>query len=157
PRPLADDEALLRQRAERWAVEPLEELTPARAVRLHRSVVQLVDELGYRVVQLLEREEGPMTKTREDPSLHDLHTDLDLRLILRMRRPRWQHRCLVVTRELFVRPLDLRFIAARARHAALQLIGHNVAWHTAKEFKAPYVRADPVGDLLRPRRFRIGV
>src|SRR5690242_15204799 len=46
-------------------------------------------------------------------SLGDLHTDLDLRLVARLRRPRRQDRRRVVLRPLLVRALDRRLVADR--------------------------------------------
>ena len=63
----------------------------------------------------------------EDPALRDLHADLDLRLVARVRRPRRQHHRAVVLRQLLVRALDPRLVAARRRHAALELVGHHRA------------------------------
>src|SRR5262245_34302847 len=57
---------------------------------------------------------------------------------------------------LLVCPLDSRLVAARRRHAALELIGHDGAQDTAEGFEGPDVAAYPVRDRLRARRLRVG-
>src|SRR5580658_3554297 len=145
--PLAHDEALGGQRAQRRTIEPLEELAPARTVRTHRALVQLVVHLGDRRVQFLEREEGAVAKARQDPALRDLHADLDLRLVLRARRPRRQHRRPVVPRKLLVRALDLRVVPARLRHAALQLLAPSTATKSSTSITSPVFGSTMLGFL----------
>ena len=54
-------------------------------------------------------------------------------------------------------PISLGFIAARALDRALQVIGHQECRHSTHEFEGAKVRADPVGQRLRPTRLGIGV
>ena len=97
--PLGVREGLGRQRPERRPVEALEELAAARAaVVAHRLRVELVEQLGDARVQRGEREEGLVAQPREDPALGDLHGDLDLGLVARLRRARRQDRRPVVRR-----------------------------------------------------------
>lgn len=109
--PLADDESLLHERAQSKLVEPLEALTPAGDVPLHRAIVELLDELMAGLVELREGEEGPVAQPREDPPLHDLHCAVGLRPVLRVRGADGQHRGLAVGREFLVRPPDRRLVA----------------------------------------------
>jgi hypothetical protein len=79
--PLAIDEGLGGEPAERGLVEARKQLGPARAVQAHGAGVQIRQELGDARVERGEREEGLVAEAREDPALHDLHSDFDLRLI----------------------------------------------------------------------------
>lgn len=57
---------------------------PTAAIELREgAAVEVLEQLGDRLVELLEREEGPVSQAREDPALSDLHADLDLRLVTR--------------------------------------------------------------------------
>jgi len=55
---------LHRQRLQRRVVEPLEQLSPARAVDAHPPVVQFLEQLGDPSFQHIEREKGFVPQPR---------------------------------------------------------------------------------------------
>ena len=79
--PLAVDEGLRRQRAERGLIQPFEKVAAAGAVEPHRPRVEIREELGDLSVEGGEGEEGLVPEAGEDPPLRDLHGDFDLRLV----------------------------------------------------------------------------
>src|SRR5438876_5462336 len=86
--PLAVDEGLRRQRAERGLIQPFEKVAAAGAVEPHRPRVEIREELGDPGVEGGQGEEGLVPEAGEDPPLRDLHGDFDLRLVPGLRRPR---------------------------------------------------------------------
>src|SRR5206468_2348169 len=91
--PLAVDERLRRQRAERGLIQPFEKVAAAGAVEPHRPRVEIREELGDPGVEGGEGEEGLVPEAGEYPPLRDLHGDFDLRLVPGLRRPRrWSRR-----------------------------------------------------------------
>jgi hypothetical protein len=121
----------------------------------HLSVIKFGDKLGDSLIESVEREECLMANLRNYPSLRNQHTTFDFRLIARTFRTRGKHSRRVVARHLFVRALNLRLVAARERHAAFQLIGHDRFGNAAHVLEGAHVTADPVPHRLRTRRFRI--
>ena len=124
--PLGVVERLTRQRAKCGAIEPLEQLTAARVVCAHGSVVELDEELRDSSVELGEGEECLIAKTREDPALGHLHGDLDLGLDSWLPRTRRQNRSHVMARPLVERPLHAGVVLACDRDGGLELVGHEV-------------------------------
>jgi hypothetical protein len=121
--PVAVDEGLGGEWAERRPVQPLKELAPAGAVEPHRPGVEIRQQLGDAGVEGGEGEEGLVAEAGEDPSLRDLDGDFDLRLVARPRGPCGQDDGAVVLREVVVRSLHARLVATRHDDAALELIG----------------------------------
>jgi len=148
---LGQDVRRRRQRLERRALQPLEELATADAVHAHAPVVQLLAQLGDPVVHAVEGEERVVPQTREDPSLGHLHADLGLRLVPRLRRTRRQDDGPVVPGELLVGSIDARLVAAGNRDGAPQLVGHERAGHAVEVRERAHVAPDPVGQRLRQR------
>src|SRR5712691_755191 len=155
--PVAVDEGLRGERAERRLIETLEEVAAAGAVEPHRPGVEIRQELGDPRVEGGEGEEGLVTEAGEDPPLRDLHGDFDLRLVSGLRRERRQDDGAVVLREVVVGPLQARLVAAGDHDAALELIGHDGLGDAAKELEGALVARDPIRDLLGARRFGVGV
>ena len=93
----------------------------------------------------------------EDLSLDFLHGFLDLRLVARPANTRRQHGHSVVGGQILVGWIQVRLVEGRALHARLGVIRHEELRHAAEEGEGPNVRADPVADLLRPRRLSVGV
>jgi hypothetical protein len=56
-------------RLQRRLVDLLEELAPARVVEAHPPVVQVLEQLGDRLVQLGQREEGLVAQARQAPAI----------------------------------------------------------------------------------------
>src|SRR5438132_10348105 len=111
--PLAVDERLRRQRAERGLIQPFEKVAAAGAVEPHRPRVEIREQLGDPGVEGGEGEEGLVAEAGEDPSLRDLDGDFDLGFIARLRGPRGQDDRTVVLREFVVGSLQAGFVAAR--------------------------------------------
>ncbi len=63
----------------------------------------------------------------------------------------------VVREHLVVRGVEERLVAAGPADAALEVVGDDELRHSAEEGKGADVRADPVRQALRPRRFGEGV
>ena len=103
--PLAVDERLRRQRAERGLIQPFEKVAAAGPVEAHRLRIELGKELGDPRVEGGEGEEGLVAEAGEDPPLRDLHGDFDLRLVPGLRRPRREDDRTVVLREFVVGPV----------------------------------------------------
>jgi hypothetical protein len=128
--PRCDLESCLWQQPQRWLIEALEQLTPARAtVCTHRAFVQIFEQLSDPCVERREREERFIAQACEHPTLCDLHRDLDLGLVFGLARTRGHNRRPVVLRPLRVRTCDARFVPARCRHGRLQLIRDNHRRH----------------------------
>jgi hypothetical protein len=155
--PVAVDEGLGRQRAERGLIEPLEELAAAGAVEPHRPGVEIGEQLGDPRVERGEGEEGLVPEAREDPPLGDLDRDFDFRFIPRFRWAGRQDDGAVVLRKFVVGPLHAGLVATRDHDPALELIGHDGFRDAAEELERPLVARDPVRDLLRARGFGVGV
>ena len=75
-------EGCARQRPQHRALEQLEPRAAAALELLERPLVQLLQELADRRVELGQAIEAPMTQPREDPALDELHPGLDLGLLV---------------------------------------------------------------------------
>ena len=86
-----------RQWPQHRALERLEPRAPAALELLERPVVQVLQELADRSVELSQAIEAPMTQPREDPALYQLYPGLDLGLVPRFAWSRGQHGAAVVS------------------------------------------------------------
>jgi hypothetical protein len=120
--PLAVDEGLGRQWPQGRSVQPLEQLAPARLVEAHAAAIEVLAQLGDPRVQCGHREERLVPESGEDPSLRDLNTDLNFRLVPTFPRAGRQEHGAVVLAQVFVGALEARLVAAGHGDAALQLI-----------------------------------
>ena len=150
--PLAKLVRAQRQRAQRGAFELFKARAPAAHALLERARVEPFDELPDRRVQLPQREELAVTQARENPALHHQHAGLYLRLVTRLPHPCRQDRHRVVFGEVLIRGVDLRLVAVRPQHPALQVIRNDRARHPAEGLQGAHVAAQPVGSALRPGR-----
>jgi hypothetical protein len=91
------------------------------------------------------------------PTLHHLHAGFGLRLIARFGGTRRHHSHSVMGSHLLIRAIDARLIAARFRHARLQVVRSHDLRHPAQKLEGAHVGADPVGQSLRQARLGIGV
>ena len=146
----------VRQRLQRRAVDLPEELPAARPEMPRHLAVQRLQRLADRFIQLLEGMEAPIAQARENPALDELNRNFDLALVARLQRPRRDDGGVVVLRHLRIGPVDLRVVEARLRHAGLQVVGNHGRGNAAEIFEAALVRRDPIGQLLRPGRLRVG-
>ena len=115
--------ACARERPEGGPIDLLEEGAPTDPETLHRPRVDRVDARVDGGIEVGEGEEGLMPEGGQDPSLGDLDTHLDLRLVRRRRHPGGDHHGAVMRRQFCVGPVDLGFVAMRGRDAALQVVG----------------------------------
>ena len=105
----------IRRRRQRHAARGDRVARTARAVSCPSrawTVIELADQLADRLVQLGQGEEPLVAQPGEDPALHDLDADLDLRLVARLVRPRRNHRRAVMRRHVGVGSVDRRLVEA---------------------------------------------
>ena len=116
------------QRLQRRPVELLEQLPPAGAQVPGHLAVEPIQQLPDRGVQLGQREEAPPTQPgvapearfqRDDPTLDELHADLDLGLVAGPVRTRRNDRGVGVGGEVGLGPVDLRLVEAGLRDPGL--------------------------------------
>jgi hypothetical protein len=74
--------ALCRQRTKHRPVESFEPFAPVTFKLLKWAQVQINDELADGLVEFGEAEEAMVAQMRQNPTLDDLHADLDLRLLV---------------------------------------------------------------------------
>jgi hypothetical protein len=98
--PVAVDEGVRGERAERWLIQALEELAAAGPVEPHRPRVEIREQLGDAGVEGGEGEEGLVPEPGEDPPFGDLDRDFDFRFVPRFRRARGQDDGAVVLGEV---------------------------------------------------------
>ena len=124
---------------------------------LRHPTVQRLQQFPDGLVELGEGEETAVTQARQDPSLDQLDADLDLGFVARLAWPRRYDRGVVMGRQIGVSAVDLGIVQAGLDDAGLQIIRHDLGRHAVKIGKGAGVGADPVGQALRPGRFRISV
>ena len=118
---------------------------------------RLSSQLGDAHVERREREEPLVAQPRQDPPGDDEHARLDLGFIAWFSRPGREDDGAGEPRELLVRLLQPRLVAARDGDAAFQLIGYQGGGDAPKILEGPLMARDPVGDLLRVGGFGVGV
>ena len=155
--PLGEHVTLGRQRAEGGAVELLEQRTPRPRELAERARVESFKQLRDGGVELGQREERSVAKRGQDPALHDLHSDLHLRLVPRAPGPRGQHRHTVVVGQVVVGRVDVRLVALGAAHGRAQVVRDHQLRTASEELERANMRCRPVGKGLRPDRFGEGV
>lgn len=146
-----------RQRAQRRLVEPLEPFAVVALELFERTPVQVGDQLADRLVQFGQTVEPVVAQPCKDPALDDLYADLDLRLVLRLARPRRQHGGRVVVHEVLRGVAQHRFVPIGLGDQCLWVVGHQQLGNAAVEFQRVDQTADPVGHGLGTRRTCIGV
>ena len=85
--PLSVFVGCVRQSAKRRLVEPLEQLAPALADVPHDPAVEVLEQLGDRLVELGEGEEFSVPQPCQDPALDHLDGNLDFRFVARLPDP----------------------------------------------------------------------
>ena len=121
-------------------------------------VVEPLEQLGDRGVELGQREEGALAQRGQDPALDQLHRHLDLGLVARAPDARREHRHAVVAGQVLVGRVGVRLVAAGPAHRALQVVRHHQLGHAAEEARRrARASAHPVGQALRPGRLGVGV
>ena len=155
--PVGDLKTLHRQGAQRWLVERLEERATAAFELAKRPVVETLEQIGDRDVEVVEAEEGSVAQARNDPSLDHEDCVLDLGFVAWLPRSGRNYRDAVVSAELGVGGVDLRVEAVGSLDRRAQLVGHRDLGHTFIELEGTGRRRAEVGDLLRARDLGVGV
>ena len=156
-RPMRQDVAGGGQGLQCRAVEPRIARASADPELLHRTVVELVEQRPDRAIQGVETEEGLMAQPGENPPLGEEDAVFDRGLVAGLPRAGRDHHGPVVRRQLLIRSIDARLVAAGPRDGALQLVGDPEGGRAPEVFDHPGVGADPVGHLLGRRRLGVGV
>jgi hypothetical protein len=155
--PLAELVGSRRQGLEGRPLELLESSAAVALDLLERTAVESLDESGNGAVQLADREERLVTKTRQDPALDHQHAGLDLGLVAGFTCTRGQHRELIVLGKILVRPVDVRIVAVGFGDAALEVIRDDRPRCTTKILKRAHVRTEPIPGPLAQRSLGVGV
>ena len=145
------------QRAQCRTIDRLEGLASRTGQFPEGPLIEPFQQGGDGRVQLAQAEEGLVTQGRQDPALDDLHPGLRLGLIPRFAHPRRHHGHAVVVGQLQIGGIEIRLVAMRLAHAAAQIVRDQQGRHPLEVGEGPYLRADPVGQTLRPGRLGIGV
>jgi hypothetical protein len=80
-----------------------------------------------------------------------------LGLVARLAHPRRHDRHAVVVGQLQIGGIEIRLVAVRLAHAAAQIVRDQNGWSPIEVREGPHMRADPVGQALRPGRLGVGV
>ena len=156
--PFGKDVGLSRQRFERRPLQILEQRAPARAEMARCASVDLGHQLGDGGVQCRRAEELPVAQLRPmTKRVDDLHRHFHLGLVAGPIRPRRHNGGVVVGRHLGVGAVDRRLVEAGLGDARAQIVGHHHRRSPADEGKGTRMRADPVGQALRPGGLGVGV
>ena len=124
---------------------------------LEGPCVMVDQQLGDRPVELTQAEEALIAQARQNPALHDEHAVLDLGLVTRVRRARWQHRRVVVLAKLLQQPVGAGLVAVGVGDQRTRLVGHQQARNTPVEVQRRDDGAYPILRRLGARGARIGV
>ena len=92
----------------------------------HRTNVEIINQPADRLVQLGQREEPPVAQPRQNPALHDLDPDFNLRLVTRFVGARRDHRGAVVRRHVGIGAVDQRLVKAGPGDPGAQVIAHDL-------------------------------
>src|SRR6266403_2839621 len=93
-----------------------------------------------------------MPQPPQHPSLDDEHGLLDLRLVARPSRPRWQDGGIVMRRHLGIGAVDLGIVETRLDYGGLGIVRHQQMRNTTDRLQGADMGVDPVGERLRPAR-----
>jgi hypothetical protein len=155
--PFGEDVRLGRQWLERRPVELFEQLPTRDAEPTDRPLlVEPLEQLADRRVQLGEAVEPTIAQPTDEPALDDQHASFDLGFVTRPSRPGRQHGGAVMRRHLSVRSVDLRLVQTGLDDGDLGIVGNDETRHSADGCKGARVGADPIADRLRPGRLDIG-
>src|SRR5262245_48568053 len=119
------------------------------------AVVDLLDAVADSGVEFGEGEERSLTELGDDPSRCDLYSNFYLGFILGFLGTRWDYCGGVMVRHLLIRPIDIRLVEAGFGDARFKIVADDDRRHAAKVSEGVLVRVDPIGQRLRPGRFRV--
>ena len=132
------------------ALQLLEQRATARAEMPRHAVIDLRDQLDDGHIQCREREELPVAQLGDDKASRDLDPNFDLSFVPGPIRPCRQNGGAVVGRHLGVGAIDRWLVEAGFGDARAEIVGHHNGRSPSNEGKGARVRADPVGQALRP-------
>ena len=155
--PLGQDVATGRQRPERRPVELVVARPAADAELLQGAVVQVAEPGPDGRIQRGETEESLVAEPREDPSLRHEHRGLDDGFVFRLARAGRHDHGLVVRRQFFIGTIDPGLVPTRSGNGTLQLVRYPQGGRAPEVLDHSRMRAHPVRELLRRRRFGVGV
>lgn len=124
---------------------------------LKRPGIEFLDQLANRLIGFFERRERPMPKTEQDPPLNQQHAVFSWRFILRFTRPRRKEHRAIVSRHIEVREVDFRIGEAGFGHTGFQVVADHHLGHAAERREHMGMRGNPIGQILMPDRFGVGV
>src|SRR5215831_302674 len=153
--PLRERILRIRKLFERGALDLLKQRTAARPEMAGDAIVDLLDAVANGSIELGEREERAFPELSDDPSGCDLDSNFYLRFILRFFVTCWDYCGVVMVRHLLIRTIDVRLVEAGFDDARFQIVADDHRRHTTKVAEGARMRADPIGERLRPGRFRI--
>ena len=148
---------LARQRLQRRLVERLEQLPAGRAEMLCPARVEIVQQLADGLVQFREAEETAISQAGQDPAFDDLDADFHFRFVAWFARPRRHDGGVAMGRHAGVSSVDLGIVQAGLDDAGFEIVRYDLSGHPAEIGEGAAVRADPIGQRLRPGRLGIGV
>ena len=119
--------------------------------------VQVFEQFMDGLVQFGEAEEPAIAQAGQDPAFDDLDADFDFRLVAGLARPRWHNRGIVMGRQAGIGAVDLGIVQASLDDAGLEIVRHHLRRYAVEEGEGAAMRADPVGQRLRPGRLGVGV
>jgi len=107
-----------RQWFHRGPVDALERRASAALELLERSGVELLEQLGDRDVERVERMKRTVAQGREDPPLRDQYAPFHFGFVFRLARPRGNHGDAVVLRHLEIGGVDVRLVTVGSAYGA---------------------------------------
>src|SRR5262249_2061920 len=119
------------------------------------AVIDLLDAITNGGIELNDRGERALKELRDDPSGRDLYSNFYLRFILGFFGACWDYCCVLMVRHLRISTIDIRLVEAGFGDTRFQIVADNNRRDTAKVAEGARVRADPIGERLRPGRFRV--
>ena len=139
------------------ALDGLEELSATDAQPAHDVVVDAIERLGNSGIGLSQREESLVAQAPQNAGLGETHSILHFRFIPRLSWPCWKNTDAIVGSHHAVAAVDLGIVETGATDARLQIVGNDESGNAVKKTKHPDMRADPVGERLRPGGLGKGV
>ena len=138
-------------------IEPLEPLPAAAVELLERALVQVLKQLGNRLIERMQAEELLVAQPRHDPAFDDLHRHLGLGFVLRLTRPRRQHHRVVMPGTLQRGAVQARLVAIRMGDQGARVVRHDHLADPAKVAERLAQRGQPVHLGFTRRGAGIGV
>ena len=126
-----------RQGSKRWLLETFERVEPIAEHLFERFAIQLLQKLFNTGIQLRQRAEPAVPKTRQDPALNDFYRHFHLGLILRTARMGRQDYNVIMLRPLLITWIQLRIVTAGFAHGRSEIVANSDLVATTKEIDHP--------------------